>query len=94
MHAALTGAPFSGADAIALGFADHFVPQDKLDAFHQAIAEDGVEQAIAAHAVEPPPSNLAAQQDWIDACYTGDTVADVVASLRDHGPGPAGDAAT
>ena len=32
LHAALTGAPFSGADAIALGFADHYVPHDKLDA--------------------------------------------------------------
>ena len=31
-HAALTGAQFGGADAIALGFADHFVPHDKLDA--------------------------------------------------------------
>ena len=26
LHAALTGAPFSGADAIAMGFADHYVP--------------------------------------------------------------------
>ena len=30
LHAALTGAPFDGADAIAMGFADHFVPHDKL----------------------------------------------------------------
>ena len=43
LHAALTGAPFSGADAIALGFADHFVPHDKLDALRQAIADDGVD---------------------------------------------------
>ena len=27
LHAALTGAPFSGPDAIALGFADHYAPQ-------------------------------------------------------------------
>ena len=67
LHAALTGAPFSGADAIALGFADHYVPHDKLDALRQAIAADGVESAIAAHAVEPPASQLAAQRDWIDA---------------------------
>ena len=33
-HAALTGAPFSGADAIAMGFADHFVPHDKAGRFH------------------------------------------------------------
>jgi enoyl-CoA hydratase len=96
LHAALTGAPFSGADAIALGFADHFVPHDKVDALREAIAEDGAAQAIATHTVEPPPSNLAAQRDWIDECYAGDTVAEIVASLRDHekaGTGPANDAA-
>jgi enoyl-CoA hydratase len=93
LHAALTGAPFSGADAIALGFADHFVPHDKLDTFSQAIVSDGVDAALAAQAVEPPPSNLAAQRDWIDHCYTCDTVADIVAALRGHDAGPANDAA-
>ena len=93
LHVALTGAPFSGADAIALGFADHYVPHDKLDALRQAIAADGVESAIAVHAVEPPASQLAAQRDWIDDCYAGDTVADIVAALRGHGAGPANDAA-
>jgi enoyl-CoA hydratase len=93
LHAALTGAPFSGADAIALGFADHFVPHDKLDTFSQAIAADGVERAIAAHAEEPPPSGLVAQRDWIDDCYAGDTVIDIVAALRGHDAGPANDAA-
>jgi enoyl-CoA hydratase/carnithine racemase len=93
VHAALTGAPFSGADAIALGFADHYVPHDKLDALRQAIAADSVESAIAAHAVEPPASQLAAQRDWIDHCYAGDTVADIVAALRGHDAGPANDAA-
>ncbi|OSC36203.1 enoyl-CoA hydratase/isomerase family protein [Mycobacterium decipiens] len=93
LHAALTGAPFSGADAIALGFADHFVPHGELDAFTQAIIADGVHSALAGHAVEPPPSNLAAQRDWIDECYAGDSVADIVAALRRHGAGPAADAA-
>ena len=93
LHAALTGAPFSGADAIALGFADHFVPHDTLDTFSAAIVADGVEAALAAHAVEPPPSNLAAGRDWIDHCYSGDTVADIVAALRGHDAGPANDAA-
>ena len=93
LHAALTGAPFSGADAIALGFADHFVPHDKLDTFTKAIAANGVERAIAAHAVEPPPSGLAAQREWIDECYAGDTVIDIVAALRGHGAGVANEAA-
>jgi enoyl-CoA hydratase len=93
LHAALSGAPFSGADAIALGFADHFVPHDKLDTFSKAIAADGVDRAIAAHAVEPPPSKLAAQREWIDDCYAGDTVLDIVAALRGHHEEAAKDAA-
>jgi enoyl-CoA hydratase len=88
LHAALSGAPFSGADAIALGFADHFVPHDKLDEFSQAIVADGVERAVGAHAIEAPPSQLVAQGEWIDDCYTGDTVADIVAALRGHDAGP------
>ena len=93
LHAALTGAPFSGADAIALGFADHFVPHDKLDGFSRAIVADGVRAALAAHAIEPPPSSLVAQREWIDHCYAGETVADIVAALRGHDAGPANDAA-
>jgi enoyl-CoA hydratase len=96
LHAALTGAPFSGADAIALGFADHYVPHDQLDAFSQTIATDGLDRALAAYATEPPPSELAAERDWIDECYSGDTVADIVAALRARvgaGSGPAHDAA-
>ncbi len=53
LHAALTGAPFSGADAIALGFADHFVPHDKLDALRQAIAD----RRRRARRSPPTPSN-------------------------------------
>ncbi|HUB57705.1 MAG TPA: enoyl-CoA hydratase/isomerase family protein [Mycobacterium sp.] len=94
LHAALTGAPFSGADAIALGFADHFVPHNKLDALRRAIVADGVEAALAAHAVEPPPSDLVAGRDWIDECYARDTVADIVAALRGHDTGPANEAAS
>jgi enoyl-CoA hydratase len=47
LHAALTGAPFSGPDAIALGFADHYVPHSELDAFSAAIVADGVDAAMA-----------------------------------------------
>jgi enoyl-CoA hydratase len=93
LHAALTGAPFSGADAIVLGFADHYVPHAQLDAFTQAIVDDGIEGALAAHAIEPPASDLAAQRHWIDECFAGETVADIIAALRGHDAGPAQDAA-
>jgi len=93
LHAGLTGAPFSGADAIALGFADHYVPHDDLEAFTAAVAGAGVEQAVGAHAQEPPPSQLAAQREWIDRYYAGETIPDIVAALRGHDEGPANDAA-
>jgi enoyl-CoA hydratase len=93
LHAALTGAPFDGADAIAMGFADHYVPHDKLGEFSRAVVRDGVDAAVTAYAIEPPPSGLVAQRDWIDECYAGDTVVDIVAALRAHDAGPANDAA-
>jgi enoyl-CoA hydratase len=93
VHAALTGAPFTGADAIAMGFADHFVAHDNLEAFSRAVVTAGVEQALADHTVEPPASELAAQRDWIDDCFAAETVAEIVAALRGHDAGPANDAA-
>ncbi|KUI33616.1 3-hydroxyisobutyryl-CoA hydrolase [Mycobacterium sp. IS-1590] len=92
-HAALTGANFDGADAIAMGFADHFVPHDKLEDFKAAILADGIDAALAAHAIESPPSNLLQQREWIDSCYAGATVPDIVAALRAHGDTAAGAAA-
>ena len=79
LHAALTGAPFSGADAIAMGFADHYVAHDKLADFTEAVVNDGVDNALATYATEPPASPLLEQRDWIDECYAGDTVADILA---------------
>jgi enoyl-CoA hydratase len=93
LHAALSGAPFGGADAIAMGFADHYVPHDRLDGFTRAIASDGIDAALAAHAIDPPASQLVAQRDWIDKCYAGETVNDILAALRGHDAGPANDAA-
>ena len=60
LHAALTGAPFAGADAIAMGFADHFVPaRQPRRRSSDAIVADGIDAALAAHAIEPPPSHAA-----------------------------------
>jgi enoyl-CoA hydratase len=93
LHAGLTGAPFSGSDAIAIGFADHYVPHQALADFTEAIAEHGIGAALDRYAVAPPPSELVAHRDWIDECYAADTVADIVAALRAHDAGPAEHAA-
>lgn len=84
LHAALTGAPFSGADALAMGFADHYVPHQQLAAFRAAVINDGVHAALHAFAVTPPPSDLGAQRDWIDECYAGQSVAEIVDALTGH----------
>jgi enoyl-CoA hydratase len=93
LHAALTGAPFSGADAIVMGFADHYVPHEALGAFTDSVIRDGADAAVAAHAIQPPDSPLAAQRDWIDECFDGETVDDILARLRGHSSAPANDAA-
>ena len=93
LYAGLTGATFSGSDAIAMGFADYYVPHSELDAFTRAIIADGPESAVAGYSIEPPPSTLAAQRDWIDECFAGDTVRDIIAALREHDAAAAQDAA-
>jgi enoyl-CoA hydratase len=94
LHAALTGVPFNGADAIAMGFADHFVPHTELGRFTQAVINDGVDAALAAHATEPPISSLLAQREWIDVCYSAETVVGIMTALRGHAARSANDAAT
>ncbi len=84
LHAALTGAPISGADAIALRFADHFVPHEQLADFAADVAATDVPTALSRHAIEPPASELAAQRYWVDECYVGATMADIVSALRAH----------
>ena len=89
-YAALTGAAFSGADAVAMGFADHYVPHERLGSFVETLVGEGVEAALTTHAEAPPPSPLQAERQCIDSCYAGETVADIVAALRDHdAPGAA-----
>ena len=91
-HAALTGAHLSGADALFLGLADHFVPSAKLADLAEALESEAADDAGARFAEEAPPSVLAAQQEWIDACYSSDDAGEIVRRLRAVG-GEASDAA-
>lgn len=93
-HLAMTGGMGSGADAIALGFADHFVPSDRLSELAANLESVSVEQAIASFATEPPPSALLAQHPWIDECYLGDDASAIVARLQTSGIGEAQEAAS
>ncbi len=80
-HLALTGGMGSGADAIALGLADHFVPADWLPTLATALEKVPAHDAIATVATTPPAPALFAQQKWIDECYAGNDAAVIVERL-------------
>jgi enoyl-CoA hydratase len=78
-HAALTGARFGPADAIAAGLADHFVPAAGLPRLTEQLRGGTVPH----HLGEPAPAgDLALQRAWIDDCYAGDDVAAIMTALR------------
>lgn len=81
-HAALTGAHLSGADALFLGLADHFVPSASLAELEVALEGEPADAAVARFAGEAPNSVLAAQREWIDACYSADDAEEILRRLR------------
>jgi enoyl-CoA hydratase len=91
-HAALTGAHLSGADALFLGLADHFVPSESLPALAEALESSTAAAAVGRFVQEPPASALAQQRAWIDSAYTADDVEAILRRLRAAG-GEAADAA-
>lgn len=80
-HLALSGGMGSGADAIALGFADHYVPADWLPALMTALETVPADAAIATVATQAPHPTLLAQQRWINECYVGDDASAIVQRL-------------
>ncbi|MGD9525737.1 enoyl-CoA hydratase/isomerase family protein [Pseudonocardia sp.] len=92
-HAALTGARLRAADAIACGLADVHVPSGRLPELVAALtAVTGgpgcVEETVRGFATDPGPSALVADRPWIDGCYAGDTVTEIVDLLRGAGHAP------
>ncbi len=84
----LTGARLNAADALAVGLATHFVPQDRLEALLEAAGQEGADTAIARFA-EPAeaagPSELAAQRPLIKRCFSADRVSEIYHRLANEG---------
>lgn len=93
-HVALTTARMSAGDAIAAGFADYYVASEHIPALLDTLRTETAEIAIAKFATDAPASELLAQRNWIDACYSADTVEEIVDRLRTHGSPEAAAAAT
>ncbi|MEZ5210174.1 enoyl-CoA hydratase/isomerase family protein [Gordonia sp. (in: high G+C Gram-positive bacteria)] len=81
-YIALTAVQLDGADVIAAGLADHYVPADRLDDLRAALATAPVDDAVARFAVEPPPSALAAAREWIAGAFAADSVTEIVERCR------------
>nr|WP_223205649.1 3-hydroxyisobutyryl-CoA hydrolase [Gordonia jinghuaiqii] len=91
-YAGLTAGHLRGADAIAMGLADHFVPAESLSAFIAAVGDVGVDAAVAEYAVAAPASELAEGRDWIAEAFAADTVSEIIERCRAVGT-PASDKA-
>jgi enoyl-CoA hydratase len=85
----LTGASMNAADAVYLGFADHVVPSDRLDALREALAfradPTGPSEIVLLFDETPEPSQLPASKEWIDEAFSAPTVVEVVARLHAQG---------
>jgi len=81
-HLGLTTARMDAGDAIAAGFADHYMPSDKLEAFFEALATATLPDALEAFTEPAPESSLEAARGWIDDAYSADTVEEILARLR------------
>ena len=87
-HAALTGARFGAADAVAAGLVDHVIPSSALDDLRAALVagrspEDPQLWSELSAGLEAAPATLTGpDRAWIDAGYTGDEPGDVLAIVR------------
>lgn len=82
----LTGAVMDASDAIYAGFADSFVPSDRLDALRDALETradpTGPAELVLLFDETPEPPALAAQRGWIDDAFAADDVPGILERLR------------
>lgn len=88
----LTGASFGAGDAIYAGFADYYVPADRLAGLIAALAAlpAGVTGAVVGDAIgaltDPVPASvLAENRAAIDATFCANTVEEIIAALEAQG---------
>ena len=83
---ALTAGTMDGSDALYAGFADFWVPSERIDALRDALAHradpTGPSEIVMLFDETPDASPLSAQQTWIDDAFAAETVPEIVARLR------------
>lgn len=85
-HLALTGERIGAADAIYCELADVHIPAAKLAELPARLADcrtaDEVPARFAELSMPAAPGKLSAAQRWIDACYSAETVEEIIRRLR------------
>lgn len=86
-YLALTGARLDGADCVAMGLANFYVPSEALDAVKAQIcvAPEKTESILAGAAVPPPPAKIVAQLPDIDRLFASDDYEEILAALEADG---------
>ena len=74
----LTAASITGAEAIALGLADHYLEADALDGFIDALATSSVDEALAQHSTTPPAAGLSEHREWISTAFAADDISAII----------------
>lgn len=82
LHAALTGHRLDAADAIATGFADHYVRAERIPRLVELLETEHADAAIAAVEEAPPASSLVGERLWIDAAYAHEEPHDILHHLE------------
>jgi enoyl-CoA hydratase len=86
-HLALTGRTIGAREAVEVGLADVVAPADTGERLIGALEGGDVEGGLAALLAEAgaapaEPSKLTEGRAWIDSCYRGDSVEEIVAGLE------------
>ncbi|WP_209325741.1 enoyl-CoA hydratase/isomerase family protein [Brevibacterium renqingii] len=84
-HLALTGRPVGAGTAIALGLADHYVPDARIpDLISDLTSGQELDAVLGKYSAAAPVDELAEAADWINECYVGNSAEDIVAALAAH----------
>jgi enoyl-CoA hydratase len=85
-HLALTGERVGAADAIYSGLADVHIPAASLAELPARLSDcrsaDEVQAQLDELSTLAAPGKLSAAQRWIDACYSAETVEEIIGRLR------------
>ena len=84
---ALTGARLDGADCVAMGLANFYVPSERLEDVKAEIAANPqkTESILAGAAVAPPPAKIVEQLPDIDRLFASDDFETILAALAADG---------